>query len=223
MTPATIKDITGREFGKYTVLAYAGTVDGAHAWRCRCVCGREDTLTRRQLTRTSTCRDCRAEAGRARMSHARAAQGNIAADLTGLEFGQLTVLERVGTTRHREAIWLCECDCGSTREVRASGLKRGETKACVECVEYSCHALETSPYMKYWREYLAGMTVYQRAYYDAILRGRQSSWIKAEAVEVVMRERDVRAWLAQLCEPTELEDIDARAAEVEAMSERRAA
>ena len=55
-------------------------------------------------------------------------------DVTGQTFGKLTVLKHVsrrrspgGTTRH---YWLCQCECGNTREIATQTLRGGHTKSC---------------------------------------------------------------------------------------------
>lgn len=51
-------------------------------------------------------------------------------DLTGMTFGSLTAIRRVGKDNHGCALWLCECSCGKQSFVRASSLKSGNTKSC---------------------------------------------------------------------------------------------
>lgn len=55
-------------------------------------------------------------------------------DLTGKQFGRLTVIERAPDAvspsgRHRVK-WLCQCECGNTREVYTDNLLRGRTVSC---------------------------------------------------------------------------------------------
>ena len=50
-------------------------------------------------------------------------------DLTGMKFGQLTVLKRVFPS-DCGAIWLCSCSCGNTKKIRARSLASGATKSC---------------------------------------------------------------------------------------------
>lgn len=50
-------------------------------------------------------------------------------DLTGHKFGRLTVLhlgERIVDSVH----WVCKCDCGKERNVRAGYLRDGDVKSC---------------------------------------------------------------------------------------------
>lgn len=57
-------------------------------------------------------------------------------DLTGKKFGRLTVVKRgddyVSPRGQRSARWICECECGSGKQVLARGgaLKSGSTKSC---------------------------------------------------------------------------------------------
>ena len=52
-------------------------------------------------------------------------------DLVGQHFGKLLVLKRLKRkAKNGTAYWLCQCDCGKTKEIRTTGLKNGKTKSC---------------------------------------------------------------------------------------------
>ena len=51
-------------------------------------------------------------------------------DLTGQQFGRLTVIERIANDKRGSTRWLCDCQCGCQREVSGRGLKHGKTKSC---------------------------------------------------------------------------------------------
>lgn len=51
-------------------------------------------------------------------------------DLTGQRFGRLTVLERNGSDSYKNALWLCQCECGNLHTVAGHSLWRGETRSC---------------------------------------------------------------------------------------------
>ena len=53
-----------------------------------------------------------------------------AIDLTGKEFGRLTVIEKRGSDKHGNAMWLCKCECGNEVIVRSSNLRNGNTVSC---------------------------------------------------------------------------------------------
>ena len=49
-------------------------------------------------------------------------------DLTGQKFNRLTVIER--DTSRKGTYWICKCDCGDTKSIRASNLTTGRTHSC---------------------------------------------------------------------------------------------
>ena len=51
-------------------------------------------------------------------------------DLTGMRFGRLTPYQKIGTNKHRVALWLCKCDCGNEVIVNSCSLRKGDTKSC---------------------------------------------------------------------------------------------
>lgn len=53
-----------------------------------------------------------------------------AKDLTGMIFGRLTIIERYGSNKRGDALWLCQCDCGNKTIVKGSNLRNGTTKSC---------------------------------------------------------------------------------------------
>lgn len=50
-------------------------------------------------------------------------------DLTGKQFGRLTVIARAAN-RGETVCWSCECECGNTRVVRGCSLRSGRTQSC---------------------------------------------------------------------------------------------
>ena len=53
----------------------------------------------------------------------------------GRQFGKLTVIAKgghreYGASRHRKLLWLCECDCGTVKEVVSDNLRAGLIKSC---------------------------------------------------------------------------------------------
>lgn len=56
-------------------------------------------------------------------------------DLTGQNFGRLTVLKLIGTDKHQKAIWQCQCDCDKKTIVNVVGCSLTGKKT------YSCGCL----------------------------------------------------------------------------------
>ena len=50
-------------------------------------------------------------------------------DLTGQKFGRLTVIG-IAETDTRKTYWVCQCDCGNFKTVRADSLISGKIKSC---------------------------------------------------------------------------------------------
>ncbi len=51
-------------------------------------------------------------------------------DLSGKVFGYWTVVARAENNEYGSSQWLCRCECGAERVIRAQGLKNGTTKSC---------------------------------------------------------------------------------------------
>lgn len=114
------KDLTGMQFGLWTVIAPAEPdARGLRKWRCRCSCGKErDVHEQNLLYKKST--SC---------GHTGAEKKRI--DLTGATFGRLTVLEHVGYIASMHAtMWRCRCSCGKEVVVSGNNLVSGHTVSC---------------------------------------------------------------------------------------------
>lgn len=73
-------------------------------------------------------------------------------DLTGKNFGKLTVIKRdkdyVGRNGQRQTQWLCLCECGNKVTVRAAYLKDGRTKSC-GCLRREATSVNSKQYNTY--------------------------------------------------------------------------
>jgi hypothetical protein len=50
--------------------------------------------------------------------------------MIGKRFERLTVVDYVGLDKYKLKIWKCICDCGNTKNVKGTFLKRGLTQSC---------------------------------------------------------------------------------------------
>ena len=109
-------DLRGRRFGKLLVL-YREPPGSPQPrrWVCACDCGQQCKRTTFQLTH-----------GEAR--HCGCNPAYI--DITGQRYGRLVALEYVGSSSKKQALWLCQCDCGQKTTVRGAQLRGGRTKSC---------------------------------------------------------------------------------------------
>lgn len=114
------KDLTGKKYGKLTVIKYAGY--GANKrqrisqWECLCDCGNVCVVPGYQL-QTGRRKSC----GCIRIA---------SENLQGLRFGKLTVLEKdeEDCTSIRKVI--CLCDCGNKKSIAFRDLKNGKVTNC---------------------------------------------------------------------------------------------
>lgn len=51
-------------------------------------------------------------------------------DLTGMTFGRLTAVSRVGSSTSGYALWECVCECGTVKVVASAQLRSGRTRSC---------------------------------------------------------------------------------------------
>lgn len=67
-------------------------------------------------------------------------------DLTGKQFGKLTVIRYSGSARNR-SVWECECECGNIVKVNQMELQRGDTLSC-GCLRSSFGELQIESVLK---------------------------------------------------------------------------
>lgn len=51
-------------------------------------------------------------------------------DLTGINFGKLTPIQLLDERKNNNRYWLCKCECGNIKEIRAAHLLKGYSKSC---------------------------------------------------------------------------------------------
>lgn len=117
-------DLTGKRFGRVIVLNKKSnaTRQNSIAWECKCDCGKICLKSASNLRsgKSTSCGCFRKEI----MSETKLS------DLKKINFGNLTVDSRVGTTKNGRAIWRCLCNCGNYINISSASLKRGLTKSC---------------------------------------------------------------------------------------------
>lgn len=129
-----LDDLTGMQFGHLTVLYRIEDKvlpGGQHCtrWHCRCDCGKEcDVLaTNMKSGLTKSCGNTKHRSKTNRNLH----------DLTGKQFGKLTVLHRaddyVSPGGSKMTQWHCRCDCGNECVALGFRLKNGSVQTCQEC------------------------------------------------------------------------------------------
>lgn len=122
---AQFEDLTGRRFGRWTVL-HMGTrsKDNRITWSCKCDCGTiRDVLTHGLLGGESKSCGC----------YVSDKMKGKYKDITGQRFGKLVVNsdgKKKSNGDKRGLLWLCKCDCGNEVWVSGASLRTGNTKSC---------------------------------------------------------------------------------------------
>jgi len=151
-------DITGRRFGRWTVLAlhperYRRCDGGTNIlWLCRCDCGTERVVVGGSLRRgASTSCGCLQQEALAKQ----------ATNLIGKRFGRWVVVALHPERCRRGTLWLCRCDCGTERLVRGYALRGGRSTSCgcrareVTTARLTTHGLSRSRAYRAWANMLA--------------------------------------------------------------------
>lgn len=109
-------NLVGLRFNSLTVLE---RVDSK--WKCQCDCGAVTYVNTNDLKSNNikSCKQCGYKNGANKRT----------IDLTGQQFGLLTVLEQA-ESNNGHTFWKCKCNCGNEKIITGSSLKQGLTKSC---------------------------------------------------------------------------------------------
>ena len=101
---------------------------------CRCDCGNIMTARITSIVHgeIKSCGCLKTQQEKLNLKH-----GITLIDLTGQQFGKLTVLKRdIDHPDHKDPRWICQCKCGKIKTVRGSSLREGTTNSC-GCLKFS--------------------------------------------------------------------------------------
>lgn len=81
----------------------------------------------------------------------------MALDLIGKRFGSLVVVANAGINKHKRKMVLCECDCGTIREMLWDGIRDGRSVSCgcyrIKTIKdrFKTHGKTRTPIYRVWR------------------------------------------------------------------------
>ena len=126
------EDLTGKKFGKLTVLEVTQekTKDGRRIWKCLCDCGNIKYTSCQNLKR-GHCTSC----GCKNKQQIAALGRSRGYDLKGQQFDKLIVIEKAKEklSYSNSIAWICKCQCGNIITTTSSALMSGNTKSCGYC------------------------------------------------------------------------------------------
>lgn len=124
-TPTHVSDLTGKSFGRLTVLGFSSVRSRANKiqWVCECVCGNKILVQTSNLKQghTTSCGCVTKELLKSRKI-----------DLSQQVFGKWKVLNE-STTKSKKTYWKCRCQCGKEQDVYAGALLSGKSLGCSGC------------------------------------------------------------------------------------------
>lgn len=127
------KQLVGRKFGRLTVVSEIPERQGRRVkWNCLCECGQETQVVTGHLT-GGRIRSC----GCLQKDFARSTKRNK----LGQRFGRLTVIGETSHRKNGKVVWLCQCECGATKELSSL-----ELCTVVSC---GCYRKEVTAQLKY--------------------------------------------------------------------------
>jgi len=117
-----IEDLTNQRFGRLTVIKRIGTAYTKPLWECVCDCTPPEPVIISQALTSGNTISCGCY--RSEYLH------NNYNDITGNQYGRLTVLG-FSKERIRDCVsWDCQCICGNKLTLPTSALISGNTKSC---------------------------------------------------------------------------------------------
>ena len=112
-------NLTGRTCGNFLVLEQVEdyiSLKGVHRaqWKCKCLlCGNDSIIIMDSVLQKGSKVSC-----------------GCLEDLSGKDFGNLHVIEKVGINKAGASLWKCQCSCNSFVTVEHARLTSGNTKSC---------------------------------------------------------------------------------------------
>ena len=117
----TFKDETGNKYFYLTVIKFSHSEKNMAHWKCQCDCGNIGVYSgvdlRHGRKKSCGCYTYRKEV-MLKFNKAKFI------DLTGKQFGKLTVLEYLGRNNRKQSVWKCRCECGTVTTVEYTNLTK---------------------------------------------------------------------------------------------------
>lgn len=135
-------------FGRLKVVKrsdYIHPTKGRVYWDCVCSCGNLVTVRGDGLTKGDTL-SCGC------YHKDKVSSITKRKSLEGKRFYRLLVINYSYTNKNNQAVWLCRCDCGNTKEISSGSLLSGRTRTC------GCRGLDEqgSTLNSTYRQYVTG-------------------------------------------------------------------
>jgi len=121
-----VKDYIGKKFNKLTIIKESETKKESTYVFTVCDCGKESEASLSRIVR-GVKKSCGCSMNKTIVNTKHQAMDY---EIIGQQYGKLTVLEKTNKRKNGSIVYLCKCDCGNTKEVPASRLRKNITKSC---------------------------------------------------------------------------------------------
>lgn len=145
MNKMNYDEYLGKQINYFTILEIIKNSGGA-SFKVKCICGKELIHSaNRILTNHSKSCGCKHWGGGKPSLRGKPAHNKE--NLTGQKFGKLIVIKVDPNHPPRKTSWICQCECGNSKSIRAINLKLGHTKSC------GCEHFQTNNKHPSWKGY----------------------------------------------------------------------
>lgn len=125
-------DLTGKKYGRWTVVEKHGKNTRDIIWKCICDCGKIGYITGGSLRsgNSMSCGCLARELASERQKGKPSKNPKEIIDLKGKRFGKLIVLEMQEHIVGEDVKWKCKCDCGNEIVTKGAYLRSGKKTHC---------------------------------------------------------------------------------------------
>lgn len=122
-----MENLIGQTFNYLTVIDGPIKKGRRYYWKCQCICGNIKEIRSDGLKSGQT-KSCGCYKNEILIKNNKQRQS---VDLTNQRFGKLIAKKPTSKrTNDGRIIWLCECDCGNTKEASSHDLLQGKIQSC---------------------------------------------------------------------------------------------
>lgn len=129
------ENLINQQFGLWTVIKPSET--NPRKWVCKCKCGTEKEIRTDNLKTFNEKSSCGCNRSELLKEQYKNGRKSALHNLIGKRFGRLLVIRR-SEMKSKRTLWVCQCDCGTQKEIDASKLVTGKTISC------GCYAKEVA-------------------------------------------------------------------------------
>jgi len=144
-TPSVL-DLRFQSFGQYLVLGKGKKTKHGQFWVCQCACNQQAEIHEAALLE-GRAKSCGCDYVNSRGQY----RGpGYYRDLTGQQYGNMLVLQRMVGKHLKKTWWQCQCTCGQEAAILRSNLLSGNSRQCKRCAYSNLSNIVTQRWYGAW-------------------------------------------------------------------------